>query len=402
MNIMFFSDVPPCTNYTAGIVFNKLCDFLIDEGHRVSCCTLLNPCVTPEIPADKLGSMQFEMITKPDDNWGVTSPSFWRSIHGNWHVRITKLPGIAEQVLAFAKKNGAEIIWTCVEGQNLIWVADMVRRGFNGRFVVQIFDPPHWWLMENKVDAITYRWVMRVFGRMIHKADCCISISHAMKERYTKLYHTSKNIVVNIGLSPERVQCVDKHQEDFFTIVLSGQTYSRDEITALVSAMDNMNWEYAGKRLRFHVYGLPSDLPCLQNKNVEYKGFIKQTDLLLTLASADLLYCPYWFSSAFRESASLSFPSKLTTYFKTAVPVLIHAPEYAAPRRFIEENKAGYVCSSLDPIQIADTLRNIINDPERSEVGERGYNAFLEFLTVDVMKRNFLKALGIVNGVKKS
>ena len=65
--------------------------------------------------------------------------------------------------------------------------------------------------------------------------------------------------------------------------------------------------------------------------------------MLPELRTADLLYCPYWFDPGFERPCRLSFPSKLSTYLKTGVPVLFHGPEYASPRIFLEQNDAAYI-----------------------------------------------------------
>ena len=110
-----------------------------------------------------------------------------------------------------------------------------------------------------------------------------------------------------------------------------------------------------------------------------------------------MLYCPYWFSEEYRLPSALSFPSKLSTYLKTAVPVLMHGPAYASPRRYLVEHGAGYVCDTLDPEGIQNTLTLIMGqtDAERRAVGEQGYQSFLQTLTAEHMRRAFFQSLGI-------
>ena len=126
-------------------------------------------------------------------------------------------------------------------------------------------------------------------------------------------------------------------------------------------------------------------------------GWLHQDELLSELAQTDLLYCPYWFSEQFRLPSTLSFPSKLSTYLKTGVPTLVHAPDYASPRKFVEQNDVGYICGTLDPNTIRDVLNYVFSstEEERKERGLRGYHTFLGYLTTEHMRTAFFEALGI-------
>ena len=42
MNILLFSDIPPCSNYSAGIVLMQECEFLLEQGHQVNCFAVVD------------------------------------------------------------------------------------------------------------------------------------------------------------------------------------------------------------------------------------------------------------------------------------------------------------------------------------------------------------------------
>lgn len=395
MKIMLFSDIPPCKNYTAGIVLNIMCDFLLEAGHELSCFTVKNKFVDAVIPEDKRARMAFAGVVKPQENWGSRKPTWLTSFCGNNATALFRLPKIAGSAADFARDQGAELIWCVVQGQTMIrLVRPMVKRA-NLPYVIQIWDPPHWWMREYRVDALTTRMVLDAYGRAIHRAECCITASWAMNEAYEKQYRCPRNVPVILGFPPERVQPAGIKQADEFVIALSGQVYAAEEITALCAALDRLDWRCDSRKLILRLYGREFNLPCLKSPHVENCGWVEQVELLPLLATADLLYCPYWFSEAYYQPAAFSFPSKLSTYLKTGIPVFLHGPEYASPRKFVEQHRAGYVCGTLDPDQIATQLTEIIKDPRRAAVGERGYQAFLENLTLTQMKDHFFSALHI-------
>jgi glycosyltransferase involved in cell wall biosynthesis len=127
---------------------------------------------------------------------------------------------------------------------------------------------------------------------------------------------------------------------------------------------------------------------------VEFLGWHSQEETIQLLSEADVLYCPYWFDSAFEEESRLSFPSKLTTYLAAGRPVLFHGPAYASPAVFLKERGAGECCFSLDTDSIIASLTKLANDEAfYKETTFNGTNAFMECLTMLVLQKNFLEFL---------
>lgn len=396
MKIMLFSDIPPCKNFTAGIVLNIMCDFLLEAGHEICCFTVKDKNVNAEIPQDKLEKMKFCNVEKPRENWGHHFGGAVTSFLGNNATAMFKLPEIARQAGKFAKENGAELIWSVVQGQTMIKLAEPTARYAGVPYVIQVWDPPEWWMMENKFDKYTTASVMKAFGKALKNSNCCIAASWAMAEDYSARYDC-KSIPVILGFSPERIVPKGEKHPGEFVIALSGQIYASDEFSMLLQALDKLDWQYGGKKIRLRLYGRYFHLYFSHPSRIEVRGWLNQEELLPELADADLLYCPYWFSEKFRKPSSLSFPSKLSTYLKTAVPVLMHGPEYASPRRYIADHGAGYICDTLDPEGIKNTLTMIMeqSDEQRRALGEQGYQSFLHTLTTDHMKKAFFQSLGI-------
>jgi hypothetical protein len=214
-----------------------------------------------------------------------------------------------------------------------------------------------------------------------------------MAESYKKLYDCPKSAAVILGFEPSRVIPRGEKDKNSFVIALSGQMYADVELSALISALNILNWEYDGKTIILRLYGRAFHLFFSTPANVEIRGWLSQEDLLPELADADLLYCPYWFDPAFEEAARLSFPSKLSTYLKVGVPVLFHGPDYASPRIFLEKYNAAYICGTLDHNVIADILRSIILSPDRNKIAENGYHAFCKNLSIEKMRESFFFTL---------
>jgi len=394
---MLMTDMPPCKNYTAGIVLNILCGFLLDAGHSVCCFATTSEYLphAPEIPEDKISRMKFAYATMPRENHGHRAPHFLSSFIGNNRAALFDIPPIAKKIAAFSKENKVDFIWSIVQGQTTIRLASRVVRITKLPYAVHIWDPPGWWLRGNRFDKITTKWVLNKFEKIVRKSSCCISASWAMSEEYIRRYRCKKSVPVILGFEPRRVEPQEDKNHNCFVIAFSGQSYASEELNCLIVALCTLGWQHEGKDVVLRLYGREFQLTFAKDARIEMRGWVPYEQMIIELAGADLLYCPYWFTAVFEEEARLSFPSKLTTYFKTAVPVLFHGPAYSSPRQFIEKNGCSYIADSLDSEVMAETLRFILTDRNRATMGEKGYQAFLKHLTLDKMRENFFEALSI-------
>lgn len=395
MNIMLLTDIPPCTNFTAGIVILELVKSLLKDGHSLKCAAIMDPSLNPEIPENISSHLKIQFYEKPRENWGHNKFGEVKSfVMNNYHANVT-LNKISSQIKDDFINYNFDIIWSVIQGQTMIKLVRKVSSKFGLEYVSQVWDPPEWWLKEFKFDNFTHKSVMNEFSRLLKDSKCCLAASWNMSEFYSKEY-SSKCIPVVPGIQDKFGQPVMKNEcTDEFVIGFAGQIYASTEWNALVAALDIINWEHNGKKIIVELFGRAFNLYFNNKANIVLNGWDKQDNVLMRLKEFDLLYCPYFFSEDYKLVSKYSFPSKLTSYFSTGVPVLVHGPNYASPVEFIIRNGAGYVCNSLDPNAIAEVIKSIIESNSRHEVGLAGYQAFLNNLTDVTMKQSFYKALGI-------
>lgn len=395
MKILLLTDIPPCTNYTAGIVIQQLCDFLVEEGHSIACFNLITASLTPDIPTSTLTYMPYLRYDKPSEDWGHRYGKIGSLICNNY-IAIIDLPRIAKKVMHFANKENVELIWSIVQGQSMIKLVRKVASNTGLPYTVQVWDSPEWWLSEYRFDKYTTKSVMKEFGYLLKNSKTCLVASWPMAEEYGKIYG-AHCIPVIPGLD-DSVNVIQESKEKAnsdFIIGFSGQLYAIDEFNVLISALKKLDWKHNGKNIKCVLYGAKFNMSYDFPVNIQIRGWLKQDDLLNELASTDLLYCPYWFSEQFEKIARLSFPSKLTSYLKTKIPVLVHAPDYSSSSRFIKDNAAGYLCNSNKIDDLVKIICEIIDDPNRNIIGNYGYEAFKKYLTFKTMKKSFFDAIGI-------
>lgn len=402
MRILLLTDIPPCENYTAGIIVNKWCDFLLEEKHEIVCALVKEPSLEFDIPLDKKEKITFLEIMKPREYWNTTKLGifnaiygFFRSLYMNNKIALKDLPKIADQIVNFAKDNKSELVFVLIQGQTLTRLVRIVSNLSGLKYVAQTWDPLEWWLKDYGFDKITSAINMREFSRVAKHAKCFASMSWAMSNMFETEY--GAKCITNIpGLEVGKVKPSDISLKDKFVIAFAGQLYAIKELDILVKALEKMDWKHNGREIKLVLYGKKFDDKYNKYEGIKIKGYVPQGKLLSLLASADLLYCPYWFDKEFEKASRISFPSKLTSYLKSGVPVLVHAPSYASPRIFLEEYNAAYICGSMKEDDMVVKLKEIIEDSNRKTIANRGYDLFERYLTYKQMKKSLFASLGII------
>ncbi len=125
--------------------------------------------------------------------------------------------------------------------------------------------------------------------------------------------------------------------------------------------------------------------PALQRQSsfVRVLPFGSEADVQADLAEADALYLPLHFSKADEAFGAYSLSTKMVTYLGSGLPIVYHGPAGTAAEKMLRENGAAAFAASLDPAEIAATLRRLL---QRENVAGITENA------LRLARRNFLRA----------
>ena len=185
-----------------------------------------------------------------------------------------------------------------------------------------------------------------------------------------------------------------------FVILMAGQPYASLGIDALLEAMDSINWKYKNKRIVFRVFGNPMYCPFKDDPRVDFRGFVSQDVLIEEQKKADLLYCSYFFEDhpVFKEVSQLSYPSKVTSYIPSGVPIIIHSFDDTSIYKHVKKYNAGYLLSSIDPKDIIKTIKEAIDNQSTSkekELIKNAYKLFKETFGIEKNKKDFFEVLDL-------
>jgi glycosyltransferase involved in cell wall biosynthesis len=393
---LLLTDILPATNYSGGLHLAELCRQIPSESLEV--VAIVNPWLAPQLPAD-LAGLRVHHLHKPDE---LVAPRR-KILRGAaaFAIETRRTLGARSRVaqLAFdlVYASAPDAVWCLLEGQTMIQVGRLVRRNWKGTFLSQVMDPPLWWLRAHQVDRLSCRRSLTWFDEVLRSSARCATASWAMADRYRESYGVETvPLVPSLDMSaitePER----DRERAEAFVIALAGQIYAQDSWEALLAALDHAGWRIDGRDVVLRILGPLAPEIAERSPRVEFLGWRPQAETLSLLASADVLYCPYWFDPAFEEQARLSFPSKLTTYFAAGRPVLFHGPAYSSPAEFVERHEAALCCTSLDARDILDSLTVLAEDDAiREALIRNARSALAEHLSRDAQRAYLARFLGV-------
>jgi hypothetical protein len=397
MKVLLLTDIPPCKEYTAGLVLDKLCRFF-SEGDIV-CFTILNKHLNAKLSPD-LDWIPIRYCTRPNENGSAILPGklgVVSSIVLEFYNELIVVPKIVEKAANFAKEYSVDAVWCILQGQTMVQVAQAVAKSVGVPLLVQVWDPLEWWLRAKKVNAWSCARFLRQFADVMKNCNGCFAASSFMAEEYAKKYGVQANYFTpSLDEEMAYLPADSLHSNQELIIAMAGQLYATNEWNAFLIALHQKGWKISGRSVHIILLGNHEHLklPDWAVSKITKTGWLSQVDTLAACNSADILYCPYWLSTDFELEASLSFPAKLTTYLAAGRPVFFHGPRYASPARFLIEHNAGYICDSHEVEDIGSLLEHIVDDTATyAKTALNGHIIFKQKMTSQVLHDSFCKFL---------
>jgi len=395
MKILLLTDMPPCKDFTGGLVLDQLCRFLPHDS--IACYAVMNRIIRARRSSD-MDWMPIEYQVKPIERAIRLLPGKFGEDIAKWMEERNEkmvLKNILPKVVKFGRENKVDKLWCLLQGQTMVRLAQASAEALGVPLYTQVWDPFGWWLRANKIDHRTAHHLLDKFDETVRNSRVCATASWAMSEEYTDKYGVKNFPVISSLDSNWACQPATRpNNSEEFVIGLAGQIYARDEWNALISALEKYQWKISGRKIRIRILSRGMPRGVARPKNTEYLGWLNQQKAIKVLSEVDMLYLPYWFSPEFKEEATLSFPSKLVTYLAAGRPIVFHGPDYASPAKYLERNNAALLCYSLEPDKIIETIASLITDLTLYKtLAHNGASAFMRDFTYDTMKAKFYKFL---------
>ena len=268
MRLLLLTDMPPCWNYTAGIVLAQLAESL--EQDSLICFCIKHPDVKPVIP-DSLSWMPIKYATKPRENWRFLPKQLGEIgsfIAQSW-TEIYPTLSLRDQIIKFARQYKVDAVWCVLQGQTMIRLAVPVANSLGVPLLTEVWDPPRWWLQDNRVDSLSSKRIFNQFSLALQSSKCCATASWNMADEYYQRYACQTipfipSLPASLAKAPAKNTCQDSE----FTIGLAGQIYATDTWNSLLQALDKVNWKLANKSVRIRVLGRYFNLDVNSSANI--------------------------------------------------------------------------------------------------------------------------------------
>jgi hypothetical protein len=237
------------------------------------------------------------------------------------------------------------------------------------------------WPRASAIAAPFRPWLDRAFGNVYRRAGSRLVVSPFMAEEYQRRYGADGSLMY-----PSRSHDCPVFAARPARQIAGGEMaigYGGNAGAAMVECLRGLARAIHGTPARLVLFGGFSEhaqqLLRAESAAISFRGLVPYADMIRGLReAADVLYVPMSFASSQRANTSILFPSKLTDYTATGLPLLIHGPSYASAVRWAH---------------IESGVAEVVDEP-----GETPLRAALERLREDAGRRDRLAAMAVATG----
>jgi glycosyltransferase involved in cell wall biosynthesis len=400
MKVLLISDIPPCDDFTAGIVLSAMVRFL--PRGSICCFAVVNPLVSLRVSSEFSG-IPVEFHRKPMENWAWLPDGFpvgrissLASRAGEVAASNRQVKSLIARAIAFGRTQQVDRVWTVLQGQTTIRMALAVADGLNVPLHAQVWDPFSWWAEANHLDHRTVSQTQDLFDETIRRSAAVATASLPMARFYRDRFGVKAvPVISSYPRAIARAPVAGPRAGEPIVIGMAGQFYAAREWSQLLAALQAVNWTVGGCPVNIVAMG-PKRPPSMPAAHVSFLGWKSQEEAIGLLAGCDFLYCPYPFDPSMEEVARLSFPSKLVLYLASGRPVIFHGPAYSSAADYIAGKGCGVLATSLSADSILPEIERLMGARELyADMASKAQAAFLEDFTLESMARSFDDFIGL-------
>ncbi len=226
----------------------------------------------------------------------------------------------------------------------------------------------------------------RKFGNIYQQAQSRFCVSPYMVESYHKRYGVTGSVIYpsraadiyEFGCPPKKNNSSSKA----LVFAYAGSVNSQGQADTLISLASVL--EILGGRLIIYS-GLTQESANkigLSHQNIDMRSLIPYKKLVSTLREeADVLFLPMNFDSDRKSNMQLCFPSKLTDYTATGLPLLVWGPHYCSAVRWAKDNPGVAEVVDQDSLEaLVIAVKKLAQDTEyRFNLGQNAIDIGREY-----------------------
>lgn len=305
--------------------------------------------------------------------------------------------GLVQQAVAFGREQRCDAMFSILDSATNMEIADEVATRLAIPKYTLVWDPPDFIGTHLWQTPWTLSRLLQAFHTAVSGSKRLAVVSDPMAQKYETDYrvptvllrHAAPSIASSRG--PEL-------RTDTLVIGFAGSVSAAPQLNLLAAALDSLDWSVAGRPVELHLYGLRFVLESRVPRNIRYCGYHSVPSTVAQLAAtADVLFMPQPFDEASRSFTELSFPTKLSTYFASCRPILLHSPAYSSLGKFLEQCPFGVWCQDMEIDSLRKSLLTIITQPE---LRQRSLQAIQQAVAQDFNPSRFKEQLFAFLGIE--
>jgi hypothetical protein len=253
-----------------------------------------------------------------------------------------------------------------------------------------VWDDVRTFCPETVLDRWSRARIYKQFAEVLQQSQRVAVICENMAEAYRKDYRVESTILRHgmADVTEGDISPTTDHAK-VFRIGFAGSITAPDCMQALIQYLDSRSWRFEGRDVCLRMLGSRFLLGTKSRQWIEYLGWRDVNETRDLLGQCDLLFLPQSFEKGLRHLSELSFPTKLSTYISTRVPIFLNAPEYGSLSKFWSHYELGPVARALsqDSIQQALFAGFTANPTQRQQWEEQRQRARREVLSEEIFRR---------------
>jgi len=366
--LLYVSDVPvESSQHGSALLFRAL------ETYRADRLRIIETG-SPSQPARRLAGVAYASLPIGRRRWLDSR------LHGVYSAWLTwRAASGAGRVMSSLAGFEVEAVVTVGHGFGWLTAAETARRLHVPLHVIVHDD----WPRASAITEVFRPWLDRMFGKVYRGAASRLCVSPFMAEEYERRYGAAGSLMYPSRSNDCPVfDAISPRQIGGGEMVVG---YGGSSSGPVVESLKALARALPGTRTRLVVFGgFDEDAKrqlLAESEAISFHGFVPFDRMICELREiADVLFVPMSFDRSQRDNMTISFPSKLTDYTATGLPLLVHGPEYSSAVRWARAE-----------INVAE----IVDDPREAPL-----RAAIQRLHADTGRRALLAANAVAAGQK--
>jgi glycosyltransferase involved in cell wall biosynthesis len=384
--LLYLSDVPVEASFHGSMLLYRLL-----EEYPPEKLLIVEPTAARSSESRRLQNVKYLPFWV---GWPRLLLSRFARIYGSFVVRCA--PKLHRKISRLTRGFRPEAVLSVVHGYSWLTAAAFAEQNQLPLHLILHDD----WLVSLVGSPLVRPWAEKMFGHFYRAAASRLCVSPTMEENYRKRYGAAGTI-----LYPSRAKGCNA--------VSASVPRARDTRTGLVFAYaGTVNYKAYGDLLRtlagtldksrgrLVIFGPVTESKAtafgLRRPNITLGGLLPSAELIERLKKeADVMFLPMSFTARDRQNMELSFPSKLTDYTLTGLPLLIVGPNYCSAVRWANENPGvAEVVETVDVARLQAAVDRLIESAAyRQQLASRALEVGGTYFSYETARAIFLGSL---------